>query len=141
MNMMIVGGMVAVGGLIALFVMETKLIGLVMSGVGALFLVMSFYSDQAANHAASVGDMRASEAEFNRDFEEAKLHMRGGDTKTLDPLKKKADELRAQADAVHDQSKTTLATNEEARKPLLDAVTRQIKAASKDEPVDVDSQK
>jgi len=132
---MLLGGVVAAGGVLALFMMESKILGLIFSGVGVFFIGLSMYGDFSANRAATTSSFEAKEAEFDRDFAKAS----GEDKKTVHALSLRADKLRDESDETEVRRKEILKSGEEARKPLMDALTRQVKAAGKQDAESSDS--
>ncbi len=124
---LIIGSLLAAGGILALFIIESKLIGVIASGVGVFFIALSFYGDMQANKSATTSDFSAEKAEFNRDF----ARISGADKKTVDSLSKRADVLRGDADSAEAKRRKTVEDGEKARTPLLDALTGQVNAAAK----------
>jgi len=134
----LIGGVALIAGFAAILVMESKIIGLILSGVAALFLVITGMQDFSANKNASRSDFRAEKAEFNLDFARTEAAIGKNISKEkMSDLEKVAKKLRTEADAAEDERVSVQKKTEETRKPLLDAVTNQVNDASK--PNDNDS--
>lgn len=130
----LIGGVALIAGVAAVLVMESKIIGLVLSGVAALFLVITGLQDFSANKNASRSDFRAEKAEFNLDFARAEVAIGKNISKEkMAELEKGAVKLRAEADAAEEERASVQKKTEATRKPLLDAVTNQVNDASKPE--------
>ena len=123
---LILGALFAIAGIIALLVLESKMIGVIITGVAGLFLVLNFYSDMTANTEAKNANFRATQAEFDRDFAKA----RNEDPKTQEELVKKAEALRAEAEKKEKDKSKVIDQNAQERKPLLDAVKSQVDKAA-----------
>lgn len=138
MSMALIAGVVAlIAGVSMLVFMESKLAGVIASGVGAFFLALSFYGDMSANTAAATEEMRAQSAEFTRDYEATNCAISSNcDEKRLKQLSERAEAARSDADESDAKRKETLAAGERTRKPLMDALTREVEqAASPQAPV------
>jgi hypothetical protein len=127
--MYLFSGLAIVGALFCFFVMEAKIFALILSGVAALFLVLQF--TQEFNSKANAVDARfdAAQASFNVEFAKA----RGEDKKTITALQERSDNLQTEADQAKANQKLVEAQNEAIRKPLVDALNRQVSNVSQDE--------
>lgn len=128
----LIGGIALIAGMAAVLIMESKIIGLILSGVAALFLVITGIQDFSANKNASRSDFRAEKAEFNLDFARAEAAIsKSASKEKMAELENSAKKLRTEADAAEEERVSVQKKTEATRKPLLDAVTNQVNDASK----------
>lgn len=132
MSLALIAGIVAaVFGIAMLLVMESKVAGVIASGIGAFFLALSFYGDMSANTAANSNEIKAQSADFARDFESTNCLISSQcDRARLKQLADRADKARAEADEAEAKRKEVLAASERTRKPLMDALTHEVERAS-----------
>lgn len=124
---MIVAGVLVVAGIGIALITEAKVIGMLVGGVGTLFLVLSFYSDFSSQKNESVAKQDAREASF--DAEWAKLD-RVTSIDQKEALADRAHALNKEADEAKGERKKTESRNEQTRQPLLDAVTFKVNEAA-----------
>ena len=127
--MYLFAGLAIVGALVLFFVMEAKIFALILSGVAALFLVLQFTQEFNSKAKAVDTKLDAAQANFNVDFAKA----RGEGKEKITALQDRADKLQAEADQAKGNQKAVEAQNEAIRKPLVDALNRQVSNASQDE--------
>ena len=128
-NIFLVLGLVGIGcGVMLMVAVEAKLIGLLVSGVGVLFVVLNFYSDFQANQKASKGNFEASQARVLYEYSKAA----GQEKSVVDELEKKAKQLEASSDTAKSERKMILEKNEKERQPLRDALTSEVNKTSEE---------
>ena len=119
----LVAGVIAGGAALAvLLLLREKMLAGLLAVLAALFLTLSFYSDQQASREAGLANFRAAEAEFKADWSAAT----GQPVKRQEALQKRADELAGEASEAEASRKETLTKNERSRKPLADVMEREI---------------
>jgi len=126
--MYLFAGLTGVAALVVFFLMEGKILALVLSGVAALFLVLQFTQEFNASSNATSSKIDAAEANFNLQWAKA----RGEDKKSVSALQERSNTLQAEADQAKANQKSVEAQNEAIRKPLVDALNRQISEAAQD---------
>lgn len=127
---MALGGLLVAGGVVAMLVMETKFVGMLVSGVGAAFLVLSFYSDFRAETNTSRAQFNRSEAQFNLDF----YRQVGGPKEDGKYFEDEVKRTREAASAAESSRVKTEEETKQSMKPLADALKREVDRASVDKP-------
>ena len=115
-------------GVVALFLIETKLLGLILSGAAALFLVLQFYSDFSATKNANRSNNQASEAQVAVEWASA----RGLSSEKVSALELEAKRLKELAAMTEEERKTVQEANAAARAPLVNALNKQVSEAAAD---------
>lgn len=127
--MYLFSGLAIVGALVLFFVMEAKIFALILSGVAALFLVLQFTQEFNSKSNVVEAKFDAAQASFNVEFAKSN----GEDKKTITALQEHSDKLQTEADQAKANQKTVEAQNEAIRKPLVDALNRQVSSAVQDD--------
>jgi len=121
-------GIAGVAALVVFFVMEGKILALVLSGVAALFLTLQFAQEFNAKSNAVEAKIDATQAYLNLEWAKA----RGEDKKSISALQERANSLQTEADLAKANQKSVQSQNDAIRKPLVDALNRQISEAAQD---------
>ena len=127
--MYLFAGIAGVAALVVFFLAEGKILGLILSGVAALFLFLQFTQEFNASSSAKEAKIDAAEANFNVEWAKA----RAEDKKTVTALQERADSLQNEADQAKANQRSVEARNEAIRKPLVDALNRQVTNAAQDD--------
>jgi hypothetical protein len=127
--MYLFAGLTGVAALVVFFVTESKTLALVLGGVAALFLYIQQDQEHKAKSNAIAAKIDATESSFNVDWAKD----RGEDKKTISALQVRANSLQIESDQAKANQKSVEAQNEAIRKPLVDALNRQVSNASQDE--------
>lgn len=127
--MYLFAGIAGVAAIVVFFVMEGKMLGLILSGVAALFLVLQFLQEFNASSNAKEAKIDATQANFNLEWAKA----RGEDKKTISALQDRSNSLQTEADQAKANQKSVEAQNEAIRKPLVDALNRQVTSSAQDD--------
>lgn len=125
----IFAGLAGIAALVVFFVMEGKIFALILSGVAALFLTLQFAQEFNASSNAKEAKMEAATASFNVEWAKA----RGEDNKTVSALQDRSNSLQAEADQAKANQKSVQDQNDAIRKPLVDALNRQVTSAAQDD--------
>jgi hypothetical protein len=115
-------------GVFAFIFIEGKILGLVLSGAAALFLVLQFYSDFSATKNASRSNNQASEAQFEVEWASA----RGASSERVSALQAEAKHLRELAAMSEEERQRIQKENAAAREPLTKALNKQVSDATAD---------
>ena len=129
--MYLFAGLAGLAGVAALvvFYFDLKILAIALGGVAALFLYIQQDQEHKAKSNAIEAKIDATQANFNLEFAKT----RGEDKKTLTALRERADKLQTEADQAKANQNLVEAQNEAIRKPLVDALNRQVSNASQDE--------
>ena len=109
--------------------MEGKILALILSGVAALFLTLQFAQEFNAKSNAADAKINATDANFNVEWAKA----RGEDANTVAALQQRARNLQNEADQAKANQKSVQDQNDAIRKPLVDALNRQVTSAAQDD--------
>jgi len=115
-------------GVFAFIFIEGKILGLILSGAAALFLVLQFYSDFSATKNANRSNNAASEAQFEVEWASS----RGASTQKISALQVEATRLKALAAMTEEERKKVQEDNSNARAPLVNALNKQVNDATAD---------
>ena len=115
-------------GVFAFIFIEGKILGLILSGAAALFLVLQFYSDFSATKNANRSNNAASEAQFEVEWASA----RGASSEKVSALELEAKRLKELAALTEDERKKVQEANAAARAPLVNALNKQVNDATVD---------
>ena len=117
-----------IGGGLCFIFLEMKLLGMLLSGAAALFLVLQFYSDFSATKNANRSNNAASEAQFEVEWASA----RGASSEKVSALELEAKRLKELAALTEDERKKVQEANAAARAPLVNALNKQVNDATAD---------
>ena len=117
-----------IGGGLCFIFLEMKLLGMLLSGAAALFLVLQFYSDFSATKNANRSNNAASEAQFEVEWASA----RGASSEKVSALELEAKRLKELAALTEDERKKVQEANDAARAPLVNALNKQVNDATAD---------
>lgn len=127
--MYLFSGLAIVGALFCYLVMDAKISAFILSGVAVLFLYLQADQEIKAKLNMVEAKFDAAQANFNVDFAKDRRE----DKEKITALQDRADKLQAEADQAKGNQKAVEAQNEAIRKPLVDALNRQVSNASQDE--------
>jgi len=126
MNWYLVAAPVAATAVVAFLMIESKILGLILSGAAALFLVLQFFSDFSATKNANRSNNAASEAQFEVEWASA----RGATPEKISALEVEAKRLKELAATTEEERKKAQEANAYARAPLVNALNKQVGEAS-----------
>jgi len=115
-------------GVFAFIFIEGKILGLVLSGAAALFLVLQFYSDFSATKNANRSNNQASEGKFEVEWSSA----RGASIEKVSALEVEAKRLKDLAAMSEEERQRIQKENAAAREPLTKALNKQVSDATAD---------
>ena len=121
-------GLAGVAAIVVFFVVEGKILALVLSGVAALFLVLQFTQEFNASSNATSSKIDAAQANFNLEWAKA----RDEDKKSVSALQERSSTLQAEADQAKANQKSVEAQNDAIREQLADALNSQVAQAAQD---------
>jgi len=112
-------GITGVAAVVVFFLMEGKIFAYILIGVAALSLTLQFAQEFNAKSNAVEAKIDATQAYLNLEWAKA----RGEDKKSS---------LQTEADLAKANQKSVQSQNDAIRKPLVDALNRQISEAAQD---------
>jgi len=101
MNWYLVAAPVAATAVVAFLMIESKILGLILSGCAALLLVLQFNADFSATKNANRSNNQASEAQFEVEWASA----RGASSEKVSALELEAKRLKELAALTEDERK------------------------------------
>jgi len=117
-----------IGGGLCFIFLEMKLVGMLLSGAAALFLVLQFYGDFTATKNSNRSNSAASEAQFESEWAGA----RGASTEKVSALELEAKRLKELAAMTEEERIKVQESNAVARAPLVNALNKQVNDATAD---------
>jgi len=117
-----------IGGGLCFIFLEMKLVGMLLSGAAALFLVLQFYADFSSTKNANRSNNQASEAQFEVEWASS----RGASTQKVSELELEAKRLKALAAMTEEERIKVQEANAAARAPLVNALNKQVNDATAD---------
>jgi len=121
-------GITGVAAVVVFFLMEGKIFAYILIGVAALSLTLQFAQEFNAKSNAVEAKIDATQAYLNLEWAKA----RGEDKKSISALQERANSLQTEADLAKANQKSVQSQNDAIRKPLVDALNRQISEAAQD---------
>ncbi|AGG33026.1 hypothetical protein D521_0457 [beta proteobacterium CB] len=121
-------GLAGVAALVV-FYFDLKILALALGGVAALFLYIQQDQEHKAKSNAVEAKMDATQANFNVEWAKDRWE----DKKTVSALQERANTLQVEADQAKANQRSVEAHNEAIRKPLVDALNRQVTSVAQDD--------
>ena len=118
----------AIAAGVCIIFLEAKILGLILSGAAALFLVLQFFGDFSATKNANRSNNASSEAQFEVEWASA----RGATAEKISALEVEAKRLKELAAMTEEERMAVQKENAAARAPLVNALNKQVSEAAAD---------